>query len=155
MTSILPIELEILHFNDVYNIQEREKSVEGGQDDIRAGAARFKRALDMYRSNEKLVLFSGDLFFPSVRKSYSNISTTNFLFALVSTHFDGEQMVYPFNKFNVDVSCIGNHEIDNGIEFAAKMMAKTSCPWILSNIVEKNKDNKPLCGVEPYHVLEH
>ena len=52
--------LEIIHFNDVYNIEERD-------DDgpIRAGVARFVSAFDAYKSKEKLVIFSGDLFFPS------------------------------------------------------------------------------------------
>ena len=52
--------LEIIHFNDVYNIEERD-------DDgpIRAGVARFVSAFDQYKAKEKLVIFSGDLFFPS------------------------------------------------------------------------------------------
>jgi len=32
---------------------------------IKAGASRFVRALDMYGSKEKLVIFSGDLLYPS------------------------------------------------------------------------------------------
>lgn len=54
--------LEILHFNDVYDIEERPVV---GQDSIVAGAARFVRAFELYNCKEKLVLFSGDLFFPS------------------------------------------------------------------------------------------
>ena len=52
--------LEIIHFNDVYNIEERD-------DDgpIRAGVARFVSAFDSYKAKDKLVIFSGDLFFPS------------------------------------------------------------------------------------------
>lgn len=58
--------LEILHFNDVYDIEGRPPTMD--PNDVLAGAARFKRALDMYRSKEKLTLFSGDLLFPSTRK---------------------------------------------------------------------------------------
>ena len=60
------VELEILHFNDVYNIEEKSGDA-NGPDKIRAGAARFVTAFDEYNSKDKLVLFSGDLFFPSNR----------------------------------------------------------------------------------------
>lgn len=93
--------LEVIHFNDVYDIEER--SPDGDPNQVVAGSARFKRALDLYRSKEKLVLFSGDLFFPSI----------------LSSHFYGEQMIMPFNELNVDVSCIGNHELDGGIDHAS------------------------------------
>ena len=64
-----------MHFNDVYNIEE--KSGDGNKPDrIRAGAARFVSAFDQYNSKEKLVLFSGDLFFPSNRKFKTDL--TNF-----------------------------------------------------------------------------
>ena len=59
-------ELEILHFSDAYNIEE---SSEWWSEKMKyasyGGAARFKRAFDLYRSKDKLVFFSGDLFFPS------------------------------------------------------------------------------------------
>ena len=58
--------IEILHFNDVYDIEGRLPTMD--PNDVVAGAPRFKRALDLYRSKEKLVLFSGDLFFPSTCK---------------------------------------------------------------------------------------
>jgi 5'-nucleotidase len=126
--------LEILHFNDVYNIEGNDEANE-----VVAGAARFVSALDKYGSKDKLVIFSGDLFFPS-----------NF-----STFFHGEQMLVPFNRMNVDISCLGNHEVDEGIEVAEKLIAQTSCPWVLSNMFETDKGNRPLAGVNPHHVLEH
>lgn len=64
-------------------------------------------------------------------------------------------MIKPFNSLNVDISCVGNHELDMGIEHGKKLIAETNCPWILTNLVEKDKGRKPLCGVEPFHVLEH
>lgn len=73
----------------------------------------------------------------------------------MSNHFNGEQMIEPFNMLNVDVSCIGNHDIDMGIDHASRLMQKTNCPWVLSNIVETDKDGKPLCGAEPFKVIEH
>jgi 5'-nucleotidase len=93
--------LEILHFNDVYNLESRPEGAP-----ILAGAARFVTALNEYHSKDKLVLFSGDLLFPSN----------------LSTYFEGKQMIMPFNKMNVDISCLGNHEIEIGIEYGAQMI---------------------------------
>jgi 2',3'-cyclic-nucleotide 2'-phosphodiesterase (5'-nucleotidase family) len=53
---------------------------------------------------------------------------------MLSTRFRGKQMIYPFEQFNVNISCLGNHELDRGIEHAESMLAETTCPWILSNL---------------------
>lgn len=50
--------LTILHFNDCYNIEEREQEPVGG-------VARFHTALHSYDEEDPLVLFSGDLYAPS------------------------------------------------------------------------------------------
>lgn len=50
--------LSIVHFNDVYDVQERKKEPVGG-------AARFKTAVDRVRDNNPLVVFSGDCLNPS------------------------------------------------------------------------------------------
>ena len=56
--------LEILQFNDVYNIDEKQNN--GGEGlNIKAGSARFIEAFNQYGSDKKLVSFSGDLFSPS------------------------------------------------------------------------------------------
>ena len=51
--------LTILHFNDVYNLDE-------GQAEPVGGVARFKTALESFASEDPLILFSGDLFQPSL-----------------------------------------------------------------------------------------
>ena len=70
--------IEILQFNDVYNVDEREDDSKAMFNPdamvMKAGVARFKNALDVYDGKKKLVAFSGDLFFPS----------------RMSTLFDGE-----------------------------------------------------------------
>lgn len=50
--------LQIIHFNDVYNIEENDK----GQ----GGVSRFITKMNEHNSKEKLTLFSGDLFAPSL-----------------------------------------------------------------------------------------
>ena len=61
--------LEILQFNDVYNVDERDEETKGELDPmalrIKAGIARFVNAMKVYRCKHKVVAFSGDLFFPS------------------------------------------------------------------------------------------
>ena len=53
-------------------------------------------------------------------------------------------MVVPFNRMEVDVACIGNHDLDFGINQMMKCLDKTmhphgKCEWIISNLVEKGK----------------
>ena len=62
----LHIEIEILHFSDASNLEEKQAYSQEKEREYKwGGAARFKKAFDMYRSKEKLVLFTGDFFFPS------------------------------------------------------------------------------------------
>ena len=63
----------------MYDIEERP-SKDNNEVDIAAGASRFARALKLYGSDNKLVIFSGDFLFPS----------------MLSTRFRGKQMIYPF-----------------------------------------------------------
>jgi 5'-nucleotidase len=63
-------------------------------------------------------------------------------------------MVKPFETLNVDISCLGNHELDHGLKCAEDLMAKTSSPWILTNLVNIN-DGKPIAKCEPYKIIEH
>ena len=48
---------------------------------------------------------------------------------------------------NVDVSCLGNHDTDQGIERAEELTKETKIPWVLSNILEKDKGNRLIAGV--------
>lgn len=84
-------DLFIVHFNDVYNIEPREKEPVGG-------AARFARYVKAARSDgldgngrRPLVLFSGDALNPS----------------LMSTVTRGHQMVPVLNEIGVHVALVG------------------------------------------------
>ena len=61
--------LEVLQWNDAYNVDEKEDDAKAAFNPdvmvMKAGVARFKNALDVYGGKDKLVAFSGDLFFPS------------------------------------------------------------------------------------------
>ena len=92
-------ELRILHFNDVYAIESHESK------EVPGGIARFVTALAEAREQAKkddaelLTVFSGDLLGPSS----------------LSALTEGSQMIYPFNRCEVDVAMIGNHDLDFGV----------------------------------------
>ena len=64
LSSQLADTLTIVHFNDVYNIEERGKEPCGG-------APRFKTRLDGLGDLDPLVFFSGDALNPSNSKCHS------------------------------------------------------------------------------------
>jgi len=92
--------LNILHFNDVYDIEP-----ENGK----GGVARFYTALQTFADRDPLIFFSGDLFSPSHRFFFYN-SFFSKQILLVSNLYFGKQMIFPMNKFNITASCFGNHD---------------------------------------------
>ena len=111
--------LSILHFNDVYDIQPGNKEPKGG-------AAYFKAMLDKYRLNSTVTLFSGDAFAP----------------ALLSSEYEGENMIKPLNSFKIDVACFGNHDLDYELDHVVKLIGKTNFPWLLSNVYDKRTSRR-------------
>lgn len=55
--------ISIIHFNDVYNVEEQSREPLGG-------AARFKTALKSFSDRQPLILFSGDILAPSISKYF-------------------------------------------------------------------------------------
>mmetsp|Transcript_34452 Transcript_34452/g.91369 ORF Transcript_34452/g.91369 Transcript_34452/m.91369 type:complete len:606 (+) Transcript_34452:243-2060(+) len=82
--------LTILHFNDVYNIQQRKKEPVGGASRFSTKIQELRRAAE---DDSTLVFFSGDAFSPSSE----------------SVVFKGRQMVPALNSFSIDAACFGNH----------------------------------------------
>lgn len=116
--------IKFLHFNDCYNIEEKKKK------DYKGGAPRFVTTLRHFQAKareegaEVVTLFSGDLLSPS----------------LISTLYEGEQMIGPFNRCRVDVACLGNHDLDFGINQMKNVTGQTSATWLISNLLEKDQD---------------
>ena len=49
--------------------------------------------------------------------------------------FKGEQMLKVFNRLNVKVSCLGNHDTDLGIKRMKELIAQTApSKWLMSNL---------------------
>jgi 5'-nucleotidase len=85
-----PHHLNIIHFNDVYNIESRETDPVGG-------APRFITAIEtvMRQSPDPtIVLFSGDAISPSS----------------ISMLVKGKQMIEILNECHLSCACLGNHD---------------------------------------------
>jgi len=119
--------VRLLHFNDVYTIEEAANDPVGG-------AARFATAVKEARARysaggeESLLLFSGDALSPSVMSSVTR----------------GKHIVGVFNELGVSAACIGNHDFDFGHERLASLSKACNFPWMLANIVNEEEGNKPL-----------
>lgn len=115
--------VSLVHFNDVYNIESRVAEPVGG-------AARFAHVVRHLREkNNSLVLFSGDCLNPS----------------LLSAFTKGQQMVPTFNALGVHAACLGNHDLDFGVDVLQERMADFQFPWILTNVFDKETE-EPLAG---------
>ncbi|KAJ7445778.1 Metallo-dependent phosphatase-like protein [Mycena galericulata] len=135
--------LKILHFNDVYRCSP-QKLAPNAPETI--DVTQFGAMLDSLRSQwrklpdgtrDGLVLFSGDVFSPSVESSVTR----------------GSHMVPVMNELNPDVSLTGNHDFDFGYPHLSKLIKATTFPWLLSNIVDTETSQVPADLFE-FHIVE-
>ncbi|KAJ7349288.1 Metallo-dependent phosphatase-like protein [Mycena albidolilacea] len=135
--------LKILHFNDVYRCAP-QKLAPNSSDTI--DVTQFGALLDSLRAQwnelpdgkrDGLVLFSGDVFSPSVESSVTR----------------GSHMVPVMNELNPDVSLAGNHDFDFGYPHLSKLIDATKFPWLLSNIVDTTTSEVPK-GLREFQILE-
>ncbi|XP_054722641.1 trifunctional nucleotide phosphoesterase protein YfkN-like [Uloborus diversus] len=120
----------ILHFNDCYNVESQNFEPVGG-------ASRFCTALKSFHDLEPLVLFSGDIFAPSI----------------MSTFTKGEQMIPVLNSLGVHCAVFGNHDFDFGVDILTDFSSRTHFPWLISNVID-NETEKPLANGFLTKVLE-
>eukprot|EP01012_Entosiphon_sulcatum_P008574 TRINITY_DN146_c0_g1_i3.p1 TRINITY_DN146_c0_g1~~TRINITY_DN146_c0_g1_i3.p1 ORF type:complete len:611 (-),score=130.21 TRINITY_DN146_c0_g1_i3:160-1992(-) len=123
-------EITIIHFNDVYNIEPRTQEPVGG-------AARFVTMVKSFANRKPLVLFSGDAFNPSI----------------MSTITKGKQMPPVLNAIGPEVSTVGNHDFDFGVETMEALMKECKFPWMLSNVFIPGTST-PLAGCKLFHIVE-
>lgn len=126
-----PTDITILHFNDCYNVEGQAREPVGG-------AARFCTALKSFNELNPLILFSGDIFAPSI----------------MSTFTKGEQMIPVLNAFNVDCAVYGNHDFDFGVDILTDFAQQTTFPWLISNVID-NETGRPLADGRVSYVLEN
>lgn len=156
----MPITLPIIHFNDVYRVRQKDKSGGTiGADQFAAkiqsirqswgepptlsnlappssstsssGTPRDWSAHSTSRERKGLVLFSGDLYSPSVESSVTR----------------GTHLVPVINAINLDCACLGNHDWDFGYPHLQTLMAQNNFPWLFSNVVNTKAANANKEGV--------
>jgi 2',3'-cyclic-nucleotide 2'-phosphodiesterase (5'-nucleotidase family) len=114
-------DLNIIHFNDVYEIEP----VSGG---ALGGAARVATLINERAGKNPLILFSGDAFSPSI----------------MSSIFKGQQMVDVFNRLGLDYATVGNHELDLGLDVAVQRIGESEFPWMAANLFDDS--GQPYAG---------
>ncbi|KIY43682.1 Metallo-dependent phosphatase [Fistulina hepatica ATCC 64428] len=127
--------ITVLHFNDVYRVVPQKINKSGDTIDV----TQFAAIVDGLRVQhpDALLLFSGDVFSPSVESSVTR----------------GSHMVPVLNYLKPDVSLTGNHDFDAGYPHLTKLINHTTFPWILSNVIDSSTGKTPAC-LQEFHVLE-
>lgn len=123
--------LTVFHYNDVYNLESGSREPVGG-------AARFLSVVASRSSESPLVLFGGDALNPS----------------MASIFFKGRQMIPALNLIGTRAACVGNHDLDFGLENLAACVRESDFPWLLANITLA-RDGEHLCGAVPTAVIHH
>ncbi|KAG8906831.1 hypothetical protein FRB99_006006 [Tulasnella sp. 403] len=123
--------LNLLHFNDVYRVSP-QKLPGGGTIDVTQFAALVDSLRDAWPSRDDelkdgLLLFSGDLFSPSVESSVTR----------------GSHLVPVINELRPDIALTGNHDFDFGYHHFVKLVDSCKFPWILSNIKDTETGETP------------
>ncbi|TFK55022.1 Metallo-dependent phosphatase [Heliocybe sulcata] len=128
-------QLSFLHFNDVYRVRPQKLSSAGNET---IDVTQFCQLVDETREQwptrpdgkrDGLVLFSGDVFSPSVESSVTR----------------GRHMVPVLNEIGPDVALTGNHDFDFGYPHLCKLIQQTKFPWLLSNIIDAETSRVPEC----------
>lgn len=129
--NVFEKKLRIIHFNDVYNIEEGKVEPVGG-------ASRFYTAIeDLKKEGPALIAFSGDALSPSTLSIFSK----------------GNQMIDALNELNIHAAGIGNHEFDMGLDIFEDLIKKSNFPWLLSNIFDSDT-SKPLLNVPTKLIID-
>ncbi|KAF7322681.1 25S rRNA adenine-N(1) methyltransferase [Mycena chlorophos] len=149
--------LQLLHFNDVYRCAPQKLAPKS---DETIDVTQFAALLESLRTEDGLVLFSGDLFAPSVESSVTR----------------GSHMVPVINELRPDVALTGssifsvvNRSVNSTQETMISIsdiliypnsstprnlcLAFHSLPWLLSNILDTDTSTVP-AGLLEFVVLE-
>jgi 5'-nucleotidase len=151
--------LNLIHFNDVYNIESRMQEPVGG-------AARFVtmcRQLQQVRHHRQWhaaappmlkllqlpLLVTHDtspccIFIGHHRRAWLQEHNALVLFggdcfnpSIMSNITKGEQMPPVLNACGVQAAVVGNHDLDFGRARMAELIRKCSFPWLMANIRDK------------------
>ena len=110
------------------------------------GIARFQTLCNHYRDDPKyadqsglLTFFSGDAFNPSLESSVTK----------------GKHMVGPLNDIGTNVACLGNHDLDFGVDQFQFLAKQCKFPWLCANVLDPALgEGAPLAGCKSTVMLE-
>jgi len=125
-----------LHFNDVYNIEYAPKfvsSIKSTRQRLLGSSSPSEGPGESY----VFTIFSGDAFSPSI----------------MSTVLRGEQMIPLLNALDIDVACLGNHDLDFGVQEFVDLREQCNFPWICSNAWDVH-ENEPLGGCLEFYIID-
>ena len=125
-----PVRVQLLLVNDVYQLQP----VNG-----RGGLARVATLVRELRARTPQTLFvlAGDTLSPS----------------LLSTLFQGRQMIEVWNALGLDAAVFGNHEFDFGPAVLRERLQESRFPWLGANVLDA-ATQRPWGGAEAALVRE-
>jgi len=130
-----PIQINLLHLNDVYEITP----VAGGKSGGLSRVATLRQRLQKANPNTLTVL-AGDLFSPSA------LGTAK----VNGDRLAGQQMVAVLNVLGLDYATLGNHEFDVSEKQFQQRLQESKFQWISSNVVDAA--GKPFSGVLTSHI---
>jgi 2',3'-cyclic-nucleotide 2'-phosphodiesterase (5'-nucleotidase family) len=104
------------------------------------GVARRKTVYDRYRSENTLLVDSGDLFFDS----FDDLVGSREFYRLKAS-----AMVRSMNKMGYDAAMVGDYDFAEGASFLLDRVKEASFPFVCANLV--NADGKPVLA--PYRIV--
>ena len=130
-----PVELTIVHFNDLDRMEES-----GGQ----GGIARLAAVINAERARHDnvIVTFAGDAISPSLMSGFDK----------------GAHMIELLNRLDLTAMAIGNHEYDFGPQVAMQRIAEANFPMLGANNIDSDGEiidgaqDSIMVDVGPYQV---
>jgi len=135
ITETDTVEVTVLYTSDEHGWMEGEEPESSAANLV--GIWRDKYG---YGENDNIIVLSGG---------------DNWTGPAISTWFDGKSMVEVMNAMGYQVSVIGNHEFDFGLDALEQRIQEASFPYLSANMRYKANNSVPEdMGIRPYTILD-
>ncbi|KAK5996813.1 Mannosylglucosyl-3-phosphoglycerate phosphatase-like protein [Cladobotryum mycophilum] len=131
-------DLRIVHYNDVYHVDQASAEPVGGLARFVSVCKEYKEGKQYEGQSKLLTFFAGDAFNPSLESSVTK----------------GAHMVSVLNAVGTDAACVGNHDLDFGVKQFQNLAEKCEFPWLLANVLDPALgEDVPLGNAKKTHML--
>ncbi|KAK5175770.1 uncharacterized protein LTR77_000910 [Saxophila tyrrhenica] len=113
-------DLRFIHYNDVYHVEAGSQNPVGGIPRFRTICQYYQHGAPFKGLPDVMTLFSGDAFNPSLESSVTK----------------GKHMVPALNALETTVACLGNHDLDFGVEQFQYLASLCEFPWLCANVLD-------------------